>query len=573
MRVLACVLALAGLQSAAVPPRTQTVRIDVIASDARGRLLEGLTVADFDLRDDGVRQNLDAVRFVRPTDDDGRLIAIYLDEYHVSAGATERVREAVSRLVERQLRPADLLAVMKPLDSLFAIRLTHDRAEAQSAITAFEGRRGNYEPRNAYERNFMAGVPPRIESARTQVTLSALNALAVHFSSYPDKRKTLIVVSEGMGRVERRRGLEFMATPDTIIRSAQQSNVSIYAINPGDVLAAGDGDSIRTLAIETAGQVLADNLDASLGRALNDVAGYYVLTYRASRPDDGKFHPVQVAVRKAGAQIRARKGYYAPSPDETLRATLLAKLNEPKVVVPLEPAPHASPLIRPWFGTSRGADGKTRVTFVWEPAARLTGERNRRTPVRIVFKALAADNTIVYEAVVLPTGPAMIEDAGAPRSRAVFDVAPGRLRVRMSIEDAAQNALDSDVRSLTVRDMRGEVLMATPEVLRARNAREFRTLDSELAVPVASREFSRTERLLIRITTYGPAGTPPAVSARLLSRMGPMRDLPVADGSGAGVNAIDVPLAGLAIGEYIIEVSATTPKGVAKDVIDFRVTT
>jgi hypothetical protein len=123
--------------------------------------------------------------------------------------------------------------------------------------------------------------------------------------------------------------------------------------------------------------------------------------------------------------------------------------------------------------------------------------------------------------------------------------------------------------------MRGGVSIGTPEVLRARNAREFRALENDAAVPVASREFSRTERLMIRFRAYGPVDAPVAVTARLLSRMGPMRNLPVTAASGASssVNWIDVPLAGLAVGEYVIEVSATSGTGQAKDLIDFRVTT
>ena len=143
---------------------------------------------------------------------------------------------------------------------------------------------------------------------------------------------------------------------------------------------------------------------------------------------------------------------------------------------------------------------------------------------------------------------------------------PGRLRLRMSIQDAASQQLDQDVRELSVRDLRGDVAIGTPQVLRARNAREFRTLDAEAAVPVASREFSRTERLLIRFQAYGPAGAaPPVVSARLLGRAGhAMRDLTVAPASTPGDNTIDLPLAGLAAGEYSVEVTATaaatTPK-------------
>ena len=58
-----------------------------------------------------------------------------------------------------------------------------------------------------------------------------------------------------------------------------------------------------------------------------------------------------------------------------------------------------------------------------------------------------------------------------------------------------------------VRDLTAPVVLGTPEVLRARTARDFRALASDPdAVPVAAREFSRTERLMIRVPAYAPSG-------------------------------------------------------------------
>jgi len=511
---------------------------------------------------------------MRPSADESRLIGVFLDEYHVSPGATDQVRSAMERFVAEQVRPRDLLVVLKPLDSLLAIQTSTDRTAALQAIRSFEGRRGEYDARNAYERNFMAGVPARIEAARNQVVISALNALAVHFSTFLDQRKTLIVVSEGVARVEHRRGLEYLPTLETIRRSAQQANVAIYAVNPGDALA-HDADSLAMLATETSGQSFSVDVDTALRRASEDAGAYYLLTYRASRPDDGRFHAVEVRIKRPGTQLRARPGYYSPSPDDALRRALLDKLAHPTPPPPPEPAPHASTLIRPWFGTARGANGKTRVTIVWEPTARALSDRLKRIPTQLKVTALAGDDSVLFEGAILPTGAGAMDDPGGPQSRASFEVTPGRLRLRMAVLDAAQAVLDTDIRTISVRDMSG-VSIATPEVLRARNAREFRALDNVLAVPVAAREFSRTERLFIRFRAYGTAAGDVTVGARLLSRMGPMRQLPVAaidDGGLSKRQEIDVPLAGLAAGDYVIEVSASGPGGEAKDVIDFRVTT
>ena len=167
---------------------------------------------------------------------------------------------------------------------------------------------------------------------------------------------------------------------------------------------------------------------------------------------------------------------------------------------------------------------------------------------------------------------AAIDEPSATPIQVVFDMPPGRLRVRMSIQDVASSVIDQDVRELSVRDLTGEVAVGSLEVLRARNAREFRALDAGTAAPVASREFSRTERLLIRFTAYGDARALPAVSARLLDQLGhTMRALDVASTSTEN-HAIDLPLAGLAPGEYAIEVTAASGGREATERLAFRVT-
>ena len=97
-------------------------------------------------------------------------------------------------------------------------------------------------------------------------------------------------------------------------------------------------------------------------------------------------------------------------------------------------------------------------------------------------------------------------------------------------------------------------------------------LSASEAVPVSSRQFSRTERLLIRFPAYAPDGQQVSVAARLLNRMGqPMRTLevrPAADGE----HEIDLTLASLASGEYQLELAATSPAGKTTEVLGFRVT-
>ena len=254
-----------------------------------------------------------------------------------------------------------------------------------------------------------------------------------------------------------------------------------------------------TLASETDGEAIvnANDLEGGLRRIAGDSSAYYLITYRSANAEDGKFHAIQVRVKRPDVRVRARKGYWASTPGERLRANLLAHARDPLPAMPLEPARRISPLVRPWFGLARGTGGKTRVTFVWEPVDRVPGDRATPSPSRIVLTALGSDNAALFEGQVLPAGPAgpagvttdSLEEASA---RAVFDVPPGRLRLRMSIEDAADRVIDSDVREIAIRDLRAPVALGTP-VLRARTARDVGC-------------FSPTPMRAGRVAQFGPSG-------------------------------------------------------------------
>jgi VWFA-related protein len=604
-RLLVAVAVASATLLAAEPPSSSDaaapalIRMNAVVADARGRLVSGLNASDFQLAIDGVSQPIESVRFVAAdagtssgetpqpifsraeeeaaaSEDGARLFAIFLDEYHVSEGpAVARVRDVMTRFVQQTLKPRDLLLVVKPLDSLLTLQMTRDRSAALKVIAGFEGRRGEYDARNEFESNLIAGTPERIEAVRSQIATSALNALATHLAMLGGARKAILFVSEGYAFTPRMRGNEALPSIETAIRMANRGSVAIYPFDPrgpeGDA-ASKDREMLLALATQTEGDTIVDaNPDAGLARAAAASGGYYVISFRAvTAAADGRFHPVAFHVNQPGAEVKARKGYWAPSPDDALRARLLARAKEPKPAP--EPPRRISPLIRPWFGIARGAPGKTEVDFVWEPASRVPGDRARLSqPARLTLQAFAADGSQVFEGVVKASGSAG-PDVSGDSMRATFQAAPGRLRLRMAIEDAAARPLDTDVRDLVVDPMTASVALGTPEVFRARNARDLRTLmaDPE-AVPVAAREFSRIERLLIRVPAYSPDGQP-SVTARLASRAGSMRDLDVTPGPAPDRFQIDLPLAGLASGEYVIQLRvATSDSGESRADVSFKV--
>jgi VWFA-related protein len=455
---------LTGQQSPRPSSALHTVRIDAVVSDARGRSVDDLKIGDFELREDGAVQTLESARLVKSggqaaasdSDAPGRLVAIYLDEYHISAGESlNRAREAVSAFVDHELRPNDRFVVMKPLDSLLEIRLTQDLDRARQMVAEMSGRRGDYAPRSDAERNLMAGDQNRVEAARVQVVLSAINALAVAMGPLADGRKSLIIVTEALVQPARRRGQEYLTTIDAAVRSANRANVSIYVVDPrppkvlaqpADTSAEADvRETMQALTKDTNGLLIDRDLTAGMQRIARESRAYYLLTYHASHAENGEFHNVDVHVKRPGVSVRARSGFWAPSTDDLLRAAIAKRANEPPAPVRLEPARRISPLLQTWFGLSRGDGSRTRVTFVWEPAGRVPGDRTQRLASRVQLLALAPDDTVLFDGPVMPIGATAADEQDGVGSRAVFDAPPGRVRLSMKIENEKLQQIDSDM--------------------------------------------------------------------------------------------------------------------------------
>ena len=605
----------AQVPTAAGPP-PPPVRLDVVATDAGGLVVPDLRRGEFEIIEGDTLRPVEDVRFVpaqaapasgdasevqlpiatrrdeeaAAARDGARLFGIFLDEYHVTAGpGAERAREELAALV-RGLGPRDLVVIFRPLDSVLTIRMTRNREAAAHAIEVFDPRKGSFEARNAFEQYIIGGGQARIETVRAQIATSAISALTAHLGGLGGGPKTLVVLSEGFERGPRRRG-DDLPTVSGVVRMAARTNVAIYAVDPrvwdevpppplavatpdapGDPGDPGDNAArqlLVELSSETEGGAILQRSDlAAWPKLTAEVPGYYVLTFRGA--DDGRFHPVAVRVARRGVQSRTRAGYWATSPAERLGASLLADARAPRP--PPEPVRRSSPLIRPWFGLTRGADGQTRVRFVWEPAPRVPGDRSRaQPPARVTMKATQADGTAVFEGVVGAATPSALAASAAEPLQAEFDAAPGRLLVQMTIEDAVAQVLDIDVRDVPISALTAPVVLGTPQVWRARNAREFRAVQEHPeTAPVAAREFSRTERLLIRVPAFGSGA--PLVSARLLSRMGvPMRDIPLTSEVDGNLRQIDLPLAGFAVGEYVIEFATRGADRDVRESLRFRV--
>jgi len=596
-RVLAVLVVALTIPSAPSGQRAVSplVHIDAIAVDARGRFVSDLKPGDLRIVEDDVVHPVEELRLVRAAGaeattsstlrpvtstsderaeakaDETRLAAIFLDEFHVTPGAgVERVRELLSTVVARTFSARDLLTVVKPLDSLTQIRLTRDRDAVEGALSTFEGRKGDYEPRSTFEQSLIAADRTRADVVRAQVSVSAVNALALHLGSLRGGRKTLIVVSEGFGLTARSRAEAGLPTLDTIVRSANRAGVSIYTIDPRALVPAAAGsettpsEALRTLAHDTDGAAILTASDVAVGleRIARDSSEYYLIGFRPQASGAGRMQTVEVRSSRPDIVLRARNVYAAPSPTVEPAARRAAAAP----VLPADRLPRRlSPLIRTWFGFARADNGSTRVQFTWQPGSRAGSAANPMMPALVTVKVLERDGTVRFEQLLGPVGAA----DGLP-TRAIFDLPAGRAIVQASVENEERQVLDTDLRDLTVPSYADNTLaFGTPQVFRASNAAELMAVSSNLsASPIVTREFTTTDRLLIRVPVYGVADSGTVAGVLYADSGGPVQpvqEVAFVRGPERPLWQAELPLAGLPSGSYYIEFTASVADATKRD--------
>jgi len=555
----------AALALAAAAP--EGVRISTLVTDRQGKAVPGLTIKDFELREDGVVQKLLSVDARKPAP---RRLAIILDEFHVSGDDSALVRDAVGKFVDEQVRADDSLIVLKPLDPLTSIDLNPDRARARAAIAGFEGRNGNFEPRNALEEQTMGRAPALVEAGRAQVVLSALRALASQMGAKPG-RSAIFVVSQGF--MPQRRSFTSRGLPDAGIveRFANRYDVPIYAFDPRTSFDASNESAVilGQLVAETGGTLARGaDLAGNLARASREVDSGYVLTYEPAHGDDGKYHPVTVTVVRREADARTRAGYVSQPSAEMRRAMEDAMHSGPILPTRLL---RRSPLIDVWSGVTRISSGQGRFVVTWEPGHSLSSTA-RASASRVQLTATTKDGKVLYEGMLAPVRIGEAPD-GANADRAEFDAPTGRVQIDMTILGIRGEKLDVDARDVEVPALKGTAPLMLPAILIAtQSAREFRQVSGDVnAAPDPSRSFRRTERLVIRVPAYAGA-TPVAVTARLLNRLAqPISTLDAVPGDG-DVTQFDLPLAPLAPGDYYLLFSVPGPSGTVDQRVGFRIT-
>ncbi len=303
--VLALALAAAGWSSAAhqtFRSGVDAVRIDVLVTDGN-RPVAGLSADDFELRDNGVVQQIDAVDL----DDVPVTLMLVLDvSESVKGEPLEHLRGAIGAAGEA-LSPRDRLSLLTFSHQLeMAASLTDDPELVRSAAQAVE-----------------AGGATALYDA----TLAAL--VTRHRL---DGRAVLLLFSDGADTSS-------WLDPRTVITAAQRSDVVIYGVTlrrqieqrtPAEArqnrlerdwfreAPFGFGRQfLQLLAEDTGGAVLvaerSDQLRDTFLRVIREFKSRYILSYMPRGVEPGGWHAIDVRLKGRRGQITARRGYLRSS--------------------------------------------------------------------------------------------------------------------------------------------------------------------------------------------------------------------------------------------------------------------
>ena len=279
---------------------------------------------------------------------DRRLIILFFDLSAMQPDEIERSAQAAQNYIDKQMQPADLVAVVSLGSSITLNQdFTSDRALLKKALGSFnlgagagfeEGSAGTTEgtPDNA---NSFTADDTEYNIFNTDRRLEALRTVAQQVACVP-QQKALIYFSSGMDRT----GIENESELRAATNAAVLANMAIYTMDIRGLQALPPGgaaqnaslrgispyngastlndlnsnfttqETLVSLSVDTGGRAYLDSNDFTrvFRGVQQDMEMYYLLGYHSTNnARDGRFRRITVRVNRPGVKLEYRKGYYA----------------------------------------------------------------------------------------------------------------------------------------------------------------------------------------------------------------------------------------------------------------------
>jgi VWFA-related protein len=373
---------------------TSLVQVDAVVVDKDGRAVTDLRPEDFRLVEDGKPRAITEFSFVstagasntssgpKSSGPDARVdeaaapapptplapgrarrtIALLVDDVGLSFETTAYVRKALTKFVDEQMQPGDLVAVIRTSGGAGSLQqFTSDRRQLRAAVERLRwypvGRGGVAAVETMYPEDIddvgliLRGnrTSNKIDASGFEYTGGSVGALGYvvrGLGRFPG-RKSVVLISDNFPTAGAIKG---------ITDEANRTSVVIYTMDPRGFtkfgltaddsqynLAANQIDSrtreryqrfkasqggLAAVADETGGIFIYDtnDLNDGLGRVLEDQRGYYLIGYRpdadAADADTNRrrFHRLTLEVTRPGLRVRSRSGFYEAGAGEARRA-------------------------------------------------------------------------------------------------------------------------------------------------------------------------------------------------------------------------------------------------------------
>jgi VWFA-related protein len=374
------------------------VQVDAVVTDSRGKHVTNLQSPAFEILQDGKPRAITNFSYVstkpesatspahrivqakvvkgeappppsvlRPTEV-RRTLALVVDDLGLAAENLPSVRSAIRNFIDEQMRPGDLVAIVRTGAGMGALQqFTTDKrllyaaldrvkyGQSRVGVSSFaplgSGMRGDGAINHLREQTLAVG------------TLGAIRFVVTAMRGFPG-RKSVVLFTENIRLI-------FQGTTDEMVAHAVQqlsdaasrASVVIHAIDPRGMpnydLTAADNtagmsrrrvsrvpaqreqevihtqEGMFALSEETGGLFQHDTNDlaGALRKASEDSDGYYLIGYHpdANTFENGdgkpKFHRIEVKVKGAGLHVRSRDGFFGePGGNQPLEHTREAEI-------------------------------------------------------------------------------------------------------------------------------------------------------------------------------------------------------------------------------------------------------
>ncbi|HZQ42907.1 MAG TPA: VWA domain-containing protein [Acidobacteriaceae bacterium] len=281
---------------------------------------------------------------------DHRLIVMFFDLSSMQDEDIDRAVDAAKDYVNKQMQPADLVAMVSMSTGL---SLDQDFTSDKNALlrvlagyngddtTGFANGATGTTDATPDDTTAFAADDTEYNSLNTDRELLAIRSIAKSLE-HVDQRKSMLYFSGGLTR----NGIENQASLRAATNEAAKANLAIYSVDSRGLQAMPPGgdaskgslrgnsayngsavtaqfnanfssqETLATLSSDTGGKAFFDSNDfaPAFQQVQNDTAAYYILGFKSTdQRQDGSYRHLTVKVNRPDVKLEYRPGYYAPA--------------------------------------------------------------------------------------------------------------------------------------------------------------------------------------------------------------------------------------------------------------------